>query len=83
MTKSIYTILDEKAQNIGPLFVCENDDVAERLVRSSYVDPNCLPRRYPADFALFRLGDIVSSTGAIKACTVPVLVNKLDVILEV
>ena len=82
MNKSVYTVLDEKAENIGPLFVCENDDVAERLVRSSFVDLNSLPRRYPADFALFRLGDISISNGLITACPVPVLVNKLDVILK-
>lgn len=83
MNKSVYTVLDEKAQNTGPLFVCENDDVAERLVRSSFVDPNSLPCRYPGDFALFRLGIIDTSTGAISACALPVLVNKLDVILQV
>ena len=83
MNKSVYTVLDEKAQTIGPLFVCENDDVAERLVRSSFNDPNSIVCRYPADFALFRLGVIVTSTGAISACGEPVLVNKLDVILKV
>lgn len=83
MTKSIYAILDEKAKSIGPLFVCENNEVAMRLVAQSYTDPNCLPCRYPSDFALLCLGDIDTSTGEITRCVLPDLVNKLDVILKV
>lgn len=82
MNKSIYTILDEKASSIGPLLICENDEVAERLVRSSFTDHNSLVCRYPADFALFRLGHIDTCSGAIDAHGRPVLVNKLDVILQ-
>lgn len=83
MIKGVYTILDEKAQNIGPLFICENDQVAERIVRSSYTDRNSIPCRYPSDFSLLCLGDIETVNGCITARAVPTLVSKLDSLLEV
>lgn len=81
MKKSIYTILDEKSQNIGPLFVSENDNVAERSVVSG-VSRDSLAARFPADFALLRLADIDIQTGAVTPCTVPVLVKKLDELIS-
>lgn len=77
MKKSIYTILDEKAQSIGPLFLAVSDDEAERTVGVSF-PPDSLPRRYPADFALLRLGDIDTANGTLSPHAVPVLVRKLD-----
>lgn len=77
MKKSIYTILDEKAQCIGPLFLAVSDYEAERIVSVS-LSSDSLPRRYSADFALLRLGDIDTSNGTLTPNPVPVLVRKLD-----
>ena len=81
MKKSIYTILDEKVQTIGPLFVAISDDEAERVVSSAAVEHSIMSR-YPADFALMRLGDIDLSNGTLTPHPVPVLVRKLDEVLQ-
>ena len=80
MRKSMYAILDEKAQVIGPIFLATSDSEAERTVALG-VKGNELMIRYPADFALLRLGDIVCCTGRIEAPEVPSIVCKLDEIL--
>lgn len=77
MKQSMYTVLDEKAGKIGPVFLCNSDDEAERMV-SIALEKDSLVTRYPADFALLRLGDIALSTGIIEPHAVPVLVKKLD-----
>lgn len=81
MKKSVYSILDEKAQCVGPLFVAVSDDEAERIVRMSLTGDS-LMKRCPADFALMRLGDVELSTGLITACSVPVLVCKVDSLVD-
>lgn len=80
MKRSLYTILDEKAQTIGPVWIATSDSEAERVVKASIGD-NTLMSRYPADFCLIRLGDVDMQTGAITAASVPVLVAKLDVLV--
>lgn len=80
MKKSLYTVLDQKAESIGTVWVAVSDSEAERAVSASVSD-NSLIRRYPADFALMRLGDIDMGNGQIIACAVPVLVAKLDMLL--
>lgn len=80
MKKSLYTVLDEKAQTIMPIFLAVSDAEAERSVASA-VQSDTLIARYPQDFALLRLGDIETSSGMITPHAVPVLVCKLDELL--
>jgi len=81
MKRSVYTILDEKAQSIGPLFLAVSDDEAARSVALSCENVEMM-KRYPSDFALLRLGDIDTYTGTLTPHAVPVLVHKLDEILH-
>lgn len=80
MKKSIYTVLDEKAQTIYPLYLGVSDSEAERTIAAA-VGSDSLIARYPHDFALLRLGDVDTSTGAITPHAVPVLVCKADELL--
>ena len=78
MKNLLFTIVDEKAHCINAVFLAVSEDVARRMVHSSFAGGDSLIRRYPADFALVRLGDIDCSSGAIIALQVPQLVCKLD-----
>ena len=81
MKRSVYTILDEKAQSIGPLFLASSDDEAERAVAMAAPETSVM-RRYPADFALMRLGDVDMASGTLTPHAVPVLVRKVDEVLH-
>lgn len=83
MIKSVFTVLDEKAKVIGPLFLASSFEEAKRTVSMS-ITPDSLPGRYPADFALMCLEDIAIESGAMsRKSEYPVLVCKLDEIIEV
>lgn len=82
MKQTLFAIVDEKAQSITPPFMSENEATARRVISVS-LPAESLPRRWPADFALVRLGDIDTRDGAIEALTAPLLVCKLDEIFEV
>lgn len=77
MKKSVYTILDEKATSIGPLFLASSDSEAERMVTMAVTDGSIMAR-YPQDFALLRLGDVDTVDGTLTPHHVPVLVHKVD-----
>lgn len=81
MVKGMYAIQDEKAHSIGAVFMAASDAEAERIVVLG-VKGNELMTRYPADFALLRLGNVNCETGHIVVPDVPVLVCKLDDLLS-
>lgn len=67
MTKYIYTIRDTVANSIGPLFVMDNDEVAQRAVRHSLASgKDDMMSRCPGDFELVSLGSIDVLTGDIS-----------------
>lgn len=51
MERYVYTVLDEKAKQIGPLFIATSDAEAQRSV-SMALRGDSLMSRYPADFSL-------------------------------
>ena len=60
----IYSIFDKKAISFGPLFTCENHEVAKRLVAINVLKDSMLSGA-PGDFSLYCLGKYDTDTGSV------------------
>lgn len=74
MEVRIYSVLDVKADEFGPVFLNANDRLAERTVLESCRGGQSLLSQYPEDFILYRIGSFDTSTGLLKGEDRPVIV---------
>lgn len=74
METSIYSVLDVKGEEFGPVFLAKNDLMAQRTVLETLRSGQSLLARYSEDFMLYRLGWFDSSTGVIRAVEHPLIV---------
>ena len=58
----MYSIFDKKAIEYGPIFFAKNDAVAVRQFNNFMHGESIL---YPDDYALYKVGDFDTETGAI------------------
>lgn len=68
---NIYTIRDDKASFYGTPFFSANDDVATRSFMRLTSDMNSIVSEYPADFALYKIGNFNEDTGDIVGFDAP------------
>ena len=78
----IYSIFDKKALSFGPLFTCENDDVARRTVSISLYKDSLLSGA-PGDFSLYCLGEYNSNDGSVSGFTPVNLVCEILSLIKV
>lgn len=65
MILSIYSIKDVKVDAFMPLFVMQSDVMAFRAFHQLVSDDKTQVSKYPADFALYRLGTFNDATGVV------------------
>lgn len=78
----VYSILDRKLKEYGPLFLSRNDDAVRRAVVDGFRGSNSVMEKHPDDFDLYEVGVFNHDTGELIGCS-PVLVFTLGAILEV
>lgn len=59
----IYSVLDQKSGDFGPVVCYVNDEVAKRAFSLMCKDKSTLYGLAPADFELFCLGEYITSSG--------------------
>lgn len=67
----LYSVYDKKAMFFDSPFCVENDVQAARSFDQAVNDPRSTLCKYPADFALYYLGEYDSSSGAVMCSDVP------------
>lgn len=73
MKLNIYSVRDEASETFGTPFFSPSDNVAVRSFRMLCDDPSSTVHAFPADFALYCLGDYADNTGVITP-VVPTLI---------
>lgn len=74
MELGVYSVLDVKGAEFGPVYLSANDRLAERSLLESMRGASSLLSRYPEDFLLYRIGGFDSTTGALKPLERPQIV---------
>lgn len=67
----LFSVYDKKAMFFDSPFCVENDVQAARAFEQAVNDPRSTLSKYPADFALYYLGEFEGSTGAIMSFDIP------------
>lgn len=67
----LYSVYDKKAMFFDSPFCVENDVQASRAFDQAVNDPRSTLSQYPADFALYYLGEYDSGTGAVMCADIP------------
>lgn len=67
----LYSVYDKKSMFFDSPFCVENDVQAARSFDQAVNDPRSTLSKYPADFALYYLGEFEGSTGAIMSFDIP------------
>lgn len=67
----LYAVYDKKAMFFDSPFCVENDVQAARAFDQAVNDPRSTFSKYPADFALYYLGEYDSGTGAVMCSDIP------------
>lgn len=67
----MFAVYDKKAMFFDSPFCVENEVQASRAFEQSVLHPESTISRYPADFALYYLGEYVSSNGSVITSDVP------------
>lgn len=74
----LYCIRDLKAAHYVSPFCVENDLIAVRLFENEVLHGEGLPRKFPGDFELHRIGGFDPATGAVNDEPNSILCNGLQ-----
>lgn len=67
----MFAVYDKKAMFFDSPFCVENEVQASRAFEQAVLNPQSTISKYPADFALYYLGEYVSSKGNVIVTDVP------------
>lgn len=63
----IYSVLDRRLREYGPLVTVQNEYAMQRMIRESVrVNPESLLARYPEDFDVYEVGRFDVRTGGVS-----------------
>lgn len=63
MTKSVYSIRDNKMNSFGTPVLLENDSVAVRQFGDIITEGNTVMSKHPSDFTLYKIGEFDMESG--------------------
>lgn len=69
----LFSVYDKKAMFFDSPFCVENEVQAARAFDQAVNDPRSTLSKYPADFALYYLGEYDPGSGAIDRAVIPIL----------
>lgn len=72
----LYSVYDKKAMFFDSPFCVENDIQAARAFDQAVNDPRSTLSKYPADFALYCLGEYDPGTGFVKCPDIPIFTHE-------
>lgn len=67
----MFAVYDKKAMFFDSPFCVENEIQASRSFEQAVLDPQSTISKYPADFALYYLGEYIASKGNVITSDVP------------
>ncbi|WNK14647.1 MAG: nonstructural protein [Microvirus sp.] len=74
MKLAIYSVFDVKAQKFATPFFLQNDLIATRSFTRAVNDPSTDLCAFPADFALYSIGEFDDASAAIDVHAQPLLI---------
>jgi len=74
MIYQAYSVKDLKAEAFAPPFFLINNQVAMRGFNAALRDPQNQMSQWPADYALYRIGEFADDTGGLSPLPEPELV---------
>lgn len=64
----LYAMKDVKTGSFGPVMMGQNDGHMSRTIGETFRGSGHTVERYPGDFELFEIGEMVEGTGEVTGC---------------
>lgn len=78
----VYSLLDVKAREYGPLVLAANDEMLFRSLRDGVPGSGSVLEKYPEDFQVMYLGVFDQDTGQLVPESIPQLLRTVREVLE-
>lgn len=78
----MYSLLDVKLKEFGPIVLANNDFSLVRAMRDGIPGSNSTVDKHPEDFQVMYLGDFDMDTGKVSPVDIPELLDTVSTILS-
>lgn len=72
--QNLYCLYDSAARRYFPPFLSDNNDTAQRYLKSSLTSTDSVIAQHPDDYSLYMVGDFDPDSGQIDVVDQPILV---------